>query len=477
MLLVLGSGLIILAGCSGPATDTTPAPTSTPTDTHSTETPTSEPSPSANGTLSVYTLNVGQGASLLVIGPTGETLLIDSGDWRDEGEVALATLDRLGINRIDYLVTSHPDADHIGGHAEIIDALETNGDGIGAIYDPGITSTSQTYQDYLNAVERHNVTLYQAYAGDEIPMVGADVEILGPPAEPLAGGDRNENSLVVHIAHGNTSVLIPGDAESEGEAYLTDTYGEQLNATVLVPGHHGSASSSSEAFLEEVDPRIAAITSAYDSQYGHPHEETLQRLANIGVRTYWTGTHGTIRMVSNGTHLHVATEADAPTEPLQLRSASGTSEGPYTSLTDRFVLAVSSIDGSTIVTDGGETEPTTTASPTTDTGLTVTQIHADAAGDDRENLNDEYVVFTNSGDSTLDLAGWTIADAAGHTYTVPAGVSLDPGAELVLRTGSGTDTATELYWGSGSPIWNNNGDTVIVRNSTGSIVIEEDYDG
>ena len=474
--------LLALAGCSGLLND--PSPTTSPSTTIA-ETPTTAETPpttgeldQANGTLSVYTLNVGQGASMLVMGPTGETLLIDSGDWPNEGETVIDTLNQLGLDRVDYLVTSHPDADHIGGHAEIIDYLETEGEGVGTVYDPGITSTSQTYQDYLDAIDQHNVTLYRSYAGDEIPMEGATVQILGPPEELVANGDRNENSLVIHIAHGNTSVLVPGDAESEGESYLIETYGEKLNSTVLVPGHHGSSSSSGEAFLESVDPRIATITSAYDSQYGHPHEETLGRLADLSVRTYWTGTHGTIRMTSNGTHLRVATEASATTDSLRLREASGMSAGPYATLTDRFILDVSNASGSTVIADGGTTESTETeTTSSTNSELIVSDIHADASGDDRENLNDEYVVFEVSGDSSFDLSGWTVSDEADHTYTVPNGVSLDPGEELTLRTGNGEDSATELHWGSESPIWNNGGDAIIVQDENGSIVIEESYDG
>jgi len=87
----------------------------------------------------------------------------------------------------------------------------------------------------------------------------------------------------------------------------------------------------------------------------------------------------------------------------------------------------------------------------------------DAAGDDRANRNDEYVVFENTDSSTLDLSGWTVTDAADHT--VPDGTTLAPGEPLTLHTGSGDDTASDRYWGSGSPIWNNGGDTVTVRNS------------
>jgi len=106
---------------------------------------------------------------------------------------------------------------------------------------------------------------------------------------------------------------------------------------------------------------------------------------------------------------------------------------------------------------------TTTTSATADGGdLAVARVHEDATGNDHENLNDEYVTFENTGSETLDLSGWTVEDEADHTYVVPNGVTIEPGATITLYTGSGTDTATALYWGSGSAIWNHGGDTIIV---------------
>jgi micrococcal nuclease len=122
-----------------------------------------------------------------------------------------------------------------------------------------------------------------------------------------------------------------------------------------------------------------------------------------------------------------------------------------------------------------------TGTPVADGGtsgsLAIVQINADAAGRDGENLNDEYVVFENTGDETLALGGWTVSDDAAHVYTVPDGVSLAPGDRLTLHTGSGTDSATDLYWGRTSPTWNNDGDTVTVRDAGGAVVAERSYGG
>jgi len=107
--------------------------------------------------------------------------------------------------------------------------------------------------------------------------------------------------------------------------------------------------------------------------------------------------------------------------------------------------------------------------------IAVASVHPDAEGDDSNNLNDEYVVFENTGDGDLDLTGDTVEDAAGKTYAFPDGASLDAGAKVTLHTGAGTDTSTDRYWDYGSPVWNNSGDTVYVFDDTGSKVVEYPY--
>jgi competence protein ComEC len=126
----------------------------------------------AEGTLEVHFINVGQSVSTLVVGPTGETMLIDTGHYNDDGEYVLSYLQAHDIDRIDYMVVSHNDADHIDGNAAIIEYYETQADGIGATYDPGIAASTQTYESYLDAGEEHAVTLYETREGDTIPFEG-----------------------------------------------------------------------------------------------------------------------------------------------------------------------------------------------------------------------------------------------------------------------------------------------------------------
>ncbi|WP_424016222.1 lamin tail domain-containing protein (plasmid) [Halorientalis pallida] len=487
--------LVVLAGCGSTtpnATETTPAATTaaaggdttqeSPGDDSTTTTPAG--AIPTTGSLSVHFINVDQGSSTLIVGPTNETILVDSGDWQDDGEYVLEYLRANDIDRIDHLVTTHADADHIGGHAAVIDYFETEANGVGAVYDPGITSSSQTYERYLDAVEEHDVTLYETRAGDSIAFEGASVDVLAPPASYVASGDRNENSIVLRVAHGGSSFLLPGDAGREGEEYLVDEYDSPLNVTVLQAGHHGSDTSSSAGLLNAATPWVAVISSAYDSQYGHPDEAVLERFDSRSIQTYWTATHGDIVLTSNGTAITVATQQAAPTSPLELRAGDAIAPGAGGAVQHRTVV---DLDGTeSIATDGGSDTPTDTPTTTrtqtpTSTpeqsggALAITAIHEDAAGDEFDNLNDEYVVFENTGGEPLELSGWTVSDAADHTYTFPSGFTLDPGAEVTVHTGSGQDTATDLYWDSGSPIWNNGGDTVTVRDDAGNIVIQEEY--
>ena len=347
--------------------------------------------------------------------------------------------------------------------------METEANGVGEIYDPGIAASTNTYEEYLNAVEEHDVTLYQTREGDSISFEGVNVDVLGPPEPYLENEARNENSIVLRLQYGDVSFLWTGDAEGGQETYLVEEYGDELDSTIYKAGHHGSSSSSSGALLNGAQPEAAIVSSAYDSRYGHPHEEVLQRLADRSIPTYWTATHGTTVFVTDGDGVSIRAQQDATTDPLLLRDEDPVAPGTTTDVEERAQIgaAPSAAATPTIATDGG-----------TDTGqgeLVIETINADAEGDDRENLNDEYVVFRNDGDSSLDMTGWVVGDEAGKTYQFPDGFMLDSGAAVTLHTGSGTDTEADLYWGAARPVWNNGGDTVTVTIAEDKVEIEEEY--
>ena len=460
--------LVILAGCAGGIGSGAPAADSSDEGTAASTTS----APPLNAMLELHFINVGQSVSTLVVTPAGETVLVDTGHFRDDGEYVLAYLQRHGIERIDHLVVSHADADHIGGNAAIIEYYETEADGVGEVNDPGIAASTQTYESYLDALEEYDVDLVETREGDPLPVEGVETQVMGPPDPYLESSARNENSIVLKLTFGKTSFLLTGDAEDDQEAYLVDEYGPQLRATVLKAGHHGSASSTSGPLLDAAQPQAVVVSSAYDSQYGHPNEETLARLSERSITTYWTATHGNVVLVSNGEGVTVRSQAAAPTTPGALRDASAVPLDSTTPVVDRALISAT----------GGVIQrpmsPTATDGGTTSDGqaqLAIAEIDADASGDDNDNLNDENVVFENTGDTALDLSGWTVSDEAGATYTVPEGTTLAPGAQVTLHTGSGDDTTTDLYWGSGRAVWNNGGDTVTVRDDTGAVRLEERY--
>lgn len=460
-------GLVLLAGCAGGGLQENSL-TATQQSTTDGQTQT------VNGTVDVHFINVGQSVSTLIVGPSGETMLVDTGHYRDDGEHVLEYLKAHNITRIDYLVTSHNDADHIGGNAQVIEYYETQANGIGAVYDPGIAASTQTYEAYLDAVEQHNVTLYETRAGDQIPFEGVNVSVLGPPEPYLEDGARNENSIVLKLGFGQTSFLLTGDAEKAEEEYLVDTYDNRLNVTVLKAGHHGSASSTGTALLDAAAPKAVIVSSGWNNQYGHPANETLERLAARNLPTYWTATHGNIVLTSNGTQVAVKTQQAAPTAPMELREGEPVEPRTSSPVEVRAVLRGSG-DWQTPTTTTSPTSTTTVADGGVDpTALNVVDVQAEPPAN--QSSTDEYVVFKNTGNATLDLSGWTVSDSADHTYTIPDGVTLDAGETLTLHTGSGTNTASDLYWNRGSAIWNNGGDTIIVTTDTGTEAVRTTYE-
>jgi competence protein ComEC len=325
--------LVVLSGCAGLGV----GPDGAPADGTATPAGSTGITPPPNGTLEAHVVDVGQ-ADATLLRTDEETMLIDSGDWRDDGETVLEYLDALGVDRIDHLVSTHAHADHIGGHEAIIDHYETEREGVGAVYDSGVTHTSRTYERYLDAVERHDVTLFEVRSGDEIPLDGAAATVLSPSAP--VGDDLHDNGVSVSIAVGETSFLFTGDAEREAESRLLEAHGDRLDVDVYQAGHHGSNTSSGPAFLDAVDPAVAVVSSGYDSQFGHPHDEPLKRFAERDIRTVWTGVHGSIVFESDGERIVVRTQVEATTDPLELNTAPEASADPTDPTAERFAVGV-----------------------------------------------------------------------------------------------------------------------------------------
>ena len=256
------------------------------------------------GKLSALFLDVGQADSTLLAFPDGRHMLIDGGNNND-GEKICDYLDQAGITRLDFLVATHPHEDHIGGLDVVIGRFD-----IGKIYVPRLDGasvpTTRTYEDFLQAVADKGYKLTAAKAGDLLlDEAGVRVEVLSPARDKYK--ELNNYSIVLRISFGRSSWLFTGDAEALCEEEMLDA-GYTLTADLLKAGHHGSRSSSSEAFIKAVGPEFAVISCGAGNSYGHPHQETLGTLEAAGVSIWRTDADGSVRAISDGSSTVVTAE-------------------------------------------------------------------------------------------------------------------------------------------------------------------------
>lgn len=241
-------------------------------------------------------LNVGQGDAILIETPDGLDVLIDGGpDSSVLSELAgtLGAFDRT----IDMLIATHPDADHVGGLADVLARYEVNT--ILMTENKGESNAAETYLAHVKAEEAN---IIYARTGQKFRLgEKATLAVLFPLEDP-SGMESNASSIVLKLSYGESDFLLTGDAPKETEAYLVETYGAALESEVLKAGHHGSRTSTSESFVEAVAPDHAVISAGADNSYGHPHEEVLATLEKYGVETASTA-NGRVTFVSDGIHV------------------------------------------------------------------------------------------------------------------------------------------------------------------------------
>jgi len=248
--------------------------------------------------LEVHFLDVGQADSILVQLPNSQTMLIDAGNNPDANFV-VDYIKEAGVKKIDYLVGTHPHEDHIGGLDLVIKSFD-----IGRVIMPNITHTTKTFKDVLLAVQDKELKITKAEAGKMLlDESGLTIKILAPKGTDYK--DLNNYSSVIKITFGNTGFLFQGDAEDLIEDEIL-TGGTDVKADVLKIGHHGSNSSSTKAYLEAVNPTYTVISVGAGNDYGHPHQETLDRLKNAGVQIYRTDIMGTLIFTSDGNKITVS---------------------------------------------------------------------------------------------------------------------------------------------------------------------------
>lgn len=237
--------------------------------------------------LVVHFLDVGQGDCEFIELPNSQCMLIDA-STKEYGDDIVEAIKGYGYSEIDYVVATHPHADHIGGMSEVIDSFD-----IGKIYMPRTSSNSKSFEGLLTSISNKNLSINTAKTGTTIYSDnGINIEILSPISSFYE--ETNDYSAVVKLEYGESSFLFMGDAEKPVENELIEKYGYDLDVDVLKAGHHGSRYSSSTEFLDYVTPEYTVISCAKDNSYGHPHSETIKRLNNVNTQIFRTYELGNI---------------------------------------------------------------------------------------------------------------------------------------------------------------------------------------
>lgn len=255
----------------------------------------------ADGDMEVHFLDVGQGDCVL-ISCDGCHMLVDAGNNQD-GERITSYLKEQGIAELDYVIGTHPHADHIGGLDTVIDNF-----GIKTLFMPQKVHTTATFEEVIAAIENHDLSITAPKPGDTYPLGSGSFTILAPVKEDY-GEELNNWSIGIKLVHGSNSIVMCGDAEEEAEEDICGS-GLDISANVLKLGHHGSRTASGELFLKTVGPKYAIISCGRGNDYGHPHEETLKKLSEAGILVFRTDTQGTIILKSDGKSLQFNVEPD-----------------------------------------------------------------------------------------------------------------------------------------------------------------------
>ncbi len=263
----------------------------------------------AGGQMEVHFIDVGQGDAVL-IKSADASMLVDAGD-DSKGTAIQNYLQKQGIERLNYLVLTHPDSDHIGGAPVIIEKFE-----IDQVFLSDFEKDNSTYRKLVQALDNKGLVGSTPSVGQVFSLGDAQVTILGPCD---TYSDPNNASLALLVQNGEDSFLFTGDAEEEGELAMLES-GLSLKADVYKAGHHGSKTSSSEAFLDAVQPEFAVISCGEGNSYGHPSAQTLNSFRSRGIQVFRTDEQGSIVAVSDGENI---TWNCAPSDTWQAGEPSG----------------------------------------------------------------------------------------------------------------------------------------------------------
>lgn len=244
------------------------------------------------GKMIVYYLDVGQGDSAL-IQVNNKNLLIDSGPKSDKKKL-LNYLSKININKLDYIIATHPHEDHIGNMSEIIDNYNVLN-----FYAPKVESTTKTFEQMIDSLKAKNLKINVIKKGTNSINLGENtkVTVFSPTKDYYE--DLNNYSPIIKIQYGETSFLFTGDAQKDIEKEMIAS-NENISADVLKVGHHGSSTSTTKEFLNKVRPCIGVISVGTDNSYNHPNTDTLKRLKYNNIKVYRTDKDSLIILSSDG---------------------------------------------------------------------------------------------------------------------------------------------------------------------------------
>ena len=247
--------------------------------------------------MRVHYIDVKQGDSTFIEFPNDKTMLIDAGK-KEQGSNVVNYIKNLGYNKIDYVVGTHPDADHIGGLATVIESFA-----IGSIYMPKKSSTTQTYLNLLKVIKNKGLTIHTAISGvNIISLDNLKVDIISPTKEYETS---NESSAVIKIVYKNRKFLFMADATTDNEADIK----ADVESDVVKVGHHGSDTSSKEEFVQKTKAKYAVI-SVGENSYHHPYDIIVKRWENIGAEVLRTDKLGSIVISTDGNNLNINNNVD-----------------------------------------------------------------------------------------------------------------------------------------------------------------------
>ncbi len=260
---------------------------------HSGTKPTPPVTSTNKGEMKVHFIDVGQGDSTLIQSHDGKNILVDGGP-RSAGNTVVAYLKALGIKKLDYVVATHPDADHVGGLIAVLNSIS-----VGQFVNSGKSHTTETYAQLLKLVETKSIKYSEPKIGEILIGGWTSDFYLQSLYSDAKASDTNDASIVLKTGYKNVEFLLMADASAELEGLLVDSY-DSLKVQILKAGHHGSNTSSSSKFINAVHPEVTILSYGKDNSYGHPHTNVLENLKAVNSKLYSTAQDGTIVITTNG---------------------------------------------------------------------------------------------------------------------------------------------------------------------------------